>query len=84
MARLELYLRDDVQNFGNFQFTSSPADGFSAGKIVELQNQRRRVQVGNRVYTVIPLAIPLTADPNRRAHARTVHRQRGRRVAVPK
>jgi hypothetical protein len=26
-----------------------------------LQNQRRRVQVGNRVYTVIPYAVPLTA-----------------------
>jgi hypothetical protein len=61
VARLELYLRDDVQNFGNFQITSSPTDGFSAGKTVELQNQRRRVQVGSRVYTEIPLALPLTA-----------------------
>ena len=61
VARLELYLRDDVQNFGNFQITSSPTDGFSASKTVELQNQRRRVQVGNRVYTEIPLALPLTA-----------------------
>ena len=26
-----------------------------------MQNQRRRVQVGNRVYTVIPLAVPLNA-----------------------
>ena len=61
VARLELYLRDDVQNFGNFQITSSPTDGFSAGKTAELQNQRRRVQVGNRVYTEIPLALPLMA-----------------------
>jgi hypothetical protein len=61
VARLDLYLRDDVQNFGNFHLTSSSADGFSAGKMVELRNQRRRVQVGNRVYTVIPLAEPLTA-----------------------
>jgi hypothetical protein len=61
VARLELYLRDDVQNFGNFQLNSSPANGFSAGKTVELQNQRRRVQIGNRVYTVIPIAVPLTA-----------------------
>jgi len=61
VGRLELYLRDDVQRSGNFQITSSPADGFSAGKTVEMQNQHRRVQVGNRVYTVIPLAIPLTA-----------------------
>jgi len=61
VARLGLYLRDDVQNFGNFQITGSPTDGFSAGKTAELQNQRRRVQVGNRVYTEIPLALPLTA-----------------------
>ena len=61
VAQLQLYLREDVQNFGNFQITSSLTDGFSAGKTVELQNQRRRVQVGNRVYTEIPLAIPLTA-----------------------
>ena len=61
VGRLELYLRDDVQNLGNFQLTASPTDGFSAGKAVELQIQRRRVHVGNRVYTVIPLAMPLTA-----------------------
>jgi hypothetical protein len=61
IGQLELYLRDDVQNFGNFQLTSTPTDGFSPGKISELQNQRRRVQVGNRVYTIIPLAVPLTA-----------------------
>jgi hypothetical protein len=62
VGRLELYLRDDVQNFGNFQLTGAPTDGFSAGKIAELQSQRRRVQVGNRIYTIIPLAVPLTAN----------------------
>ena len=61
VARLDIYLREDVQNLANFQLTSSPTEGFSAGKLVELQNQRRRVQVGNRIYTVIPLAVPLTA-----------------------
>jgi hypothetical protein len=61
VGQLELYLRNDVQNFGNFQLTGALTDGFSAGKIAELQSQRRRVQVGNRVYTVIPLAVPLTA-----------------------
>ena len=61
VARLELYLRDDVQDLRGFQMTSSPTEGFITGKLTELQNQRRRVQVGNRVYTVIPLAIPLTA-----------------------
>jgi hypothetical protein len=61
VGRLELYLRNDVQNFGDFQLTGSPTDGFRAGKTTELQNQRRRAQVGNHIYTVIPLAVPLTA-----------------------
>jgi hypothetical protein len=61
VGQLDLYLRDDVQNFGNFQLTGTPAGGFSPGKITELQSQRRRAQVGNRVYTIIPLAVPLTA-----------------------
>ena len=61
VARLELYLRDDVQDLRNFQLTSSPTDGFSAGKTAEQQNQRRRAQIGNHIYTIIPLAMPLTA-----------------------
>ena len=61
IGQIELYLRDDVQNFGNFQLTATPTDGFTSGKIAELQNQRHRVQVGNHVYTIIPLAVPLTA-----------------------
>jgi hypothetical protein len=61
VAHLELYLRDDVENFGSFQLTSSPTDGFSAGNLDEEKNQRHREQVGNRIYTVIPLALPLTA-----------------------
>jgi len=62
LAELQLFLRDDVQNFGNFQMTGSQTDGFSAGNTVELQNQRRRVQIGNHIYTEIPLGIPLTAE----------------------
>ena len=61
VGMLELYLRDDVQNINGFQLTSSPTDGFSAGKTIELNNQRRRTQVGQRTYTIIPLALPLTA-----------------------
>lgn len=61
LARLDLYLRDDVQDLRGFQLTGSSADGFSAGKTTELQNQRRRAQAGNRAYTVIPLSLPLTA-----------------------
>jgi len=58
-ANLDLYLRDDVRNFGNFQFTAMPADGFTVGKIRE--SQPRREQIGSRVYTVVPVAIALTA-----------------------
>jgi hypothetical protein len=64
VAQLELYLRDDVQGVNGFQLTSSPTEGFSAGKTAEQQGSRRRVQVGNRVYTIIPLSMPLTAVRN--------------------
>jgi BatD DUF11 like domain len=58
-ANLEIYLRDDVRNFGNFQFTATPADGFTMGKMSE--GQGRRVQIGNHVYTVMPVTMALTA-----------------------
>ena len=58
-ANLELYLRDDVRNFGNFQFTATPADGFTVGKMHEGQTQR--AQIGSRVYTVVPVSMALTA-----------------------
>ena len=59
-ARLDIYLRADVQNFGNFQFTGTPADGFTIGKMA--QSPRQRVQIGNRVYTDVPLEIAFTAN----------------------
>jgi BatD DUF11 like domain len=58
-AQLQVCLRDDVQNFGNFQFTGQAADGFAINKMVQGQNQR--AQIGNRSYTVIPLTFALTA-----------------------
>ena len=60
-GQLELYLREDVQGVNGFQLTSSPTEGFVAGKTTEQQGMRRRAQVGNHSYTVIPLALPLTA-----------------------
>ena len=61
VCRLELYLRDDIVGLNGFQITSTAADGFSAGKLTELpENQRRRAQIGNRIYTIIPLEIPLS------------------------
>ena len=58
-AELQIWLRDDVQNFGNLQLTAMPADGFNVGKLTE--RARHRTQLGNHVYTVIPIAIALTA-----------------------
>jgi BatD DUF11 like domain len=57
-AQVRIYLRDDVENFGNFNFTSQAADGFLLGK--SSQGGRSRAQVGNRVYTVIPLTYAVT------------------------
>jgi hypothetical protein len=58
-AQLQVCVRDDVENFANFQFTGQPADGFTISKMVQGQNQR--AQIGNRIYTVIPLTFALTA-----------------------
>ena len=57
-AQLLIYFRDDVQNFGNFQFTAMPTDGFIVGK--NMQGGRYRTQIGNHSYTVLPLSIALT------------------------
>jgi hypothetical protein len=57
-AELQIYLRDDVQDFGRFEMTSTPADGFVIGK--NAQGARYRAQIGGRIYTVIPLSLALT------------------------
>ena len=58
-ANIKIYLRDDIQNHSQPQITSLPTDGFSAGKGT-YQNAYSE-QIGNRVYTVIPASIALTA-----------------------
>jgi hypothetical protein len=57
-AQLQICVRDDVQNFGNFQLSAVNADGVAVGKSSEAG--RFRTQIGNRVYTVIPLSYVLT------------------------
>lgn len=59
-GELQIYFRDDVQTYRDFQFTGMPAEGFTVGKMA--QGTTERVRVGNRVYTVIPISIALTAD----------------------
>lgn len=56
-AQLQLFLLNRVQGVSQVQVASFPADGFNVGKMVEAQ--RRQVQVGNSVYTVIPVEVTL-------------------------
>lgn len=58
VAELQLYLSDKVQNLGRFQLNALPAEGFTVGKMVEGQHQR--VQVGDSIYTEIPISVALT------------------------
>lgn len=53
-GEFQLYVREGV-GAGQFQFTGNPTDGVTLGKMAELQ--RRRVQVGNAVYVIIPIAV---------------------------
>ncbi len=57
-AQLEIFLRDDVQDNSQPQFTTIPADGFQVGK--NAGGKGYRTQVANRTYTVFPIAIALT------------------------
>ncbi len=56
-GEFQLYLRDGV-GAGQFQFTGTPTEGVTLGKMAELQH--RRVQIGNSIYTVVPIAIVLS------------------------
>lgn len=57
-AQLRIYLRDDVEQIENFQFTSQAVDGFLLGK--SAQGGKSRARVGSRIYTVIPVTYTLT------------------------
>ena len=58
-AQLQIFFRDDVQNYQGFQFTAMPADGFTVGKMA--QGGTERARVGDHTYTVIPVSVALTA-----------------------
>ena len=58
-AQLQLHLVNRIQGVDQVQLSAFPADGFSVGKMVE--GQRRQVQIGNGIYTVIPVEVALKA-----------------------
>ena len=57
-VQLQIYVRDDVVRFGDFDFTGQNADGFLIGK--SAKGGQYRTQVGNHVYAVIPINYALT------------------------
>jgi hypothetical protein len=61
-AQLQIFVLNRVQGLSGLQLTSFPADGFNVGKMVE--GQRRQTQVGNAVYTIIPVNFTLKAIKN--------------------
>lgn len=59
VVQLQLYLRQGVQNISDFQISDFPAEGALVGKMAEAN--RTQAQVGNAIYTVIPLVYPVKA-----------------------
>ena len=55
-GQLQIYVQSRVGMSG-LQLSSFPADGFNMGKLTE--GQRRQAQVGNSVYTIIPVSFTL-------------------------
>jgi hypothetical protein len=53
---LDLYFQNNIR-ITHFQTTSFPAEGCIVGKMV--QGNPHRAQIGNSVYTVVPLSFPL-------------------------
>jgi BatD DUF11 like domain len=58
VAQVQIYIRNGLP-VSSFQPTGFPAEGFNIGKQVE--GQHRLVQVGQSVYTMIPLSVVLRA-----------------------
>lgn len=58
-GQLQVFYRDDVQQSEAPQLTAEPTDGFIIGKMTP--GQQQRTPIGNRVYTVVPFAVQLTA-----------------------
>lgn len=58
-VEVQLCLRDVVRNIANVQLSPPKTDGFTVLKNTQLQN--RRAQIGNGVFTVVPLVYAMAA-----------------------
>lgn len=62
VVQLQLHIRQGVQGIAGFEMANFPPDassGWLAGKSV--QGRQTQTQVGNSLYTVVPLSIPIRA-----------------------
>lgn len=59
VGTFQLYLREGSHNWGQFQFTATPTEGLTIGRVSE--GRRQRAQIGNAIFTVVPLNFPLSA-----------------------
>lgn len=59
-AQIHIYVKNGIQLRG-VNPSGMPADGLLCGKLVEIEGQRRQVQIGNSAYTVVPVAFSLRA-----------------------
>lgn len=59
VAELQLLLHSQVVNAHDLDVPSLGGDGFNASQPV--QGEQRRMQVGSRIYNVVPFYIPITA-----------------------
>lgn len=58
-VQVQLYVQNQIQRISQFQFTGFSAEGFNVGKMAE--GQHRQTQIGNSVYSVVPVNIVMTA-----------------------
>lgn len=56
IGQLQFYILSRMQGASQLQLTGFPAEGVNVGKMVE--SQHRQTQIGNSVYTIIPVSVP--------------------------
>ncbi len=59
VLELQLYFNSRLAGRGSPQLSSFPAEGLTLGKMTE--GQARQVQIGNAVYSMVPVAVPVRA-----------------------
>ncbi len=61
---LQLFLSSIVQNVSDLQEPQIPAAGLNVGKALIPKEAQRDVRIGNTVFRLVPITVPLTAVKN--------------------